>query len=59
MTVAEFIEKLSKMPQNAEVQYYDGDNGWTEPSVEFGKFPVCIYNPHSNETWVGVNISGG
>ena len=28
MTVKELVKKLNKMPQNAEVMYFDGDNGW-------------------------------
>lgn len=35
MTVKELIKKLQKMPQDAEVMYYDGDNGWVTPSVEY------------------------
>lgn len=45
MTVKELIKELEKMPQNAEVMYYDGDNGWTTPSeICFGKFPVSVYH---------------
>lgn len=29
MTVKQLRAKLEKMPQDAEVEYYDGDNGWT------------------------------
>lgn len=29
MTVKELREKLSDMPQDAEIVYYDGDNGAT------------------------------
>ena len=32
MTVEELIKELEKMPQDVEVMYYDGDNGWTSPS---------------------------
>lgn len=45
MTVAELIKELEKMPQDAEVLYYDDDNGWTSPSnIEYGKFPVSMYD---------------
>ena len=42
MTVADLIKELEKQPQNAKVMYYDGDNGWTTPSVEY-----LINPPHS------------
>lgn len=29
MTVKELINELNKMPLDAKVMYYDGDNGWT------------------------------
>ena len=46
MTVGELIKKLEKMPQDADVMYYDGDNGWTSPSnIRYGKFPISIYHP--------------
>ena len=33
------------MPQNEEVMYYDGDNGWTSvSSVRYGKFSVSRYH---------------
>lgn len=35
MQVKEFIEILQKMPQDAEVIYYDGDNGWCTPRPEY------------------------
>ena len=35
MKVKELIEKLKKMPPNAEVMYYDGDNGLCTPEVEY------------------------
>ena len=45
MTVAELIKELEKMPQNEEVMYYDGDNGWTSvSSVRYGKFSVSRYH---------------
>lgn len=58
MTVKQFIKKLEKMPQDAEVMYYDGDNGWTTPSdVQYGKFLISIY--HKNLGYVEcVNITG-
>ena len=44
MTVKELIKELEKQPQNAEVMYYDGDNGWTTPSVEYlSNPPHCYY----------------
>ncbi len=57
MTVKELIEKLKKMPQDAEVMYYDGDNGWTSPSdIVYGKFPVSIY--HDSGTIECVDLTG-
>lgn len=45
MTVKELIKVLEKMPQDAEVMYYDGDNGWTTPSnIQYGKFPISCYH---------------
>lgn len=35
MQVKELIKILQKMPQDAEVIYYDGDNGWRTPCPEF------------------------
>lgn len=34
MTVKELIAMLEEMPPNAEVIYYDGENGWCTPNVE-------------------------
>ena len=58
MTVEELIKELEKMPQDAEVMYYDGDNGWTTPSdIEYGKYPVSFY--HKGLGCIEcVNISG-
>ena len=45
MTVKELIKILQKMPQDAEVMYYDGDNGWTTPSnIQYGNFPISCYH---------------
>lgn len=57
MTVAELIKELEKMPQDAEVMYYDGDNGWTSPyNIRYGKFPVSMYH---NLGWIEcVDITG-
>jgi hypothetical protein len=35
MTVNELIARLKKMPPDAEVIYYDGDNGLCTPNVEY------------------------
>lgn len=35
MKVNELIKILQKMPQDAEVIYYDGDNGWCTPRPEY------------------------
>lgn len=35
MKVKELIKILQTMPQDAEVIYYDGDNGWCTPRPEF------------------------
>lgn len=48
MTVKQLMKELSKMPQNAQVIYYDGDDGAT--SVESVAPEGCvIINPHSRE----------
>ena len=45
MTVKELIEKLKKMPPNAEVIYHDGDNGWCTPRVEYiTEYPNYVYS---------------
>lgn len=39
MTVKQLQKELSKMPQDAEVIYYDGDNGATSVNeVEYRKY---------------------
>ena len=43
MTVAELIKELEKQPQDVEVMYYDGDNGWTTPGVEYISNPPYSY----------------
>lgn len=43
MTVKELIKELKKQPQNAEVMYYDGDNGWVTPNVEYIPEPPRSY----------------
>lgn len=35
MKVKDLIKQLQKMPQDAEVIYYDGDNGWCAPSPQY------------------------
>lgn len=45
MTVKELINQLEKMPQDAKVIYFDGDNGWCEPKVEFTT--KYLKNPYS------------
>ena len=54
MTVKELVKKLNKMPQSAEVMYFDGDNGWM--TVESCKYQtevrVYAYNP-CNDTMKG------
>jgi hypothetical protein len=35
MTVKELITMLEKMPPDAEIIYYDGDNGLCSPNVEY------------------------
>ena len=35
MKVKELIEILQKMPQDAEVIYHDGDNGWSAPCPQY------------------------
>lgn len=35
MQVKELIEILKKMPPDAQVIYYDGDNGWCAPSPQY------------------------
>ena len=57
MTVEELIKELEKMPQDVEVMYYDGDNGWTSPSnIRYGKFSVSRY--HKLGYVECVNITG-
>lgn len=43
MTVKELIQELKKQPQNAQVMYYDGDDGWTTPGVEYIPDPPYSY----------------
>lgn len=47
MTVKELIKKLNKMPQNAEVMYFDGDNGWmtVENCNHQTEVQIYAYNP--------------
>lgn len=35
MKVKDLIKQLQKMPQDAEVIYHDGDNGWSTPSPQY------------------------
>jgi len=50
MKVKELIQLLMKMPQDAQVMYYDGDDGWVTPNVEYIKNAKrYAYNP-SQET---------
>ena len=50
MTVKELIQLLTKMPQDAKVMYYDGDDGWVTPSVEYVKNAKRYVYSQSNET---------
>lgn len=50
MTVKELIQLLTKMPQDAKVMYYDGDDGWVTPSVEYVKNAKRYAYSQSNET---------
>ncbi len=45
MTVKQLQERLSKMPQDVEVMYYDGDNGPTFVNEVDYETSVVIY-PH-------------
>lgn len=48
MTVKQLIKELSKMPQNAQIIYYDGDNGATTiESAEHEDY--IIINPYCQE----------
>lgn len=50
MTVKELIQLLTEMPQDAKVMYYDGDDGWVTPNVEYVENAKrYAYNP-STET---------
>lgn len=42
MKVKELIERLEKLPADAEVVYFDGDNGWVKPEVEYTT-QLCKY----------------
>lgn len=45
MTVKELIKQLEKMPQDLPVYYYDSDNGWCTPQIQYIKNAVKnIYN---------------
>ena len=47
MKVKDLIKQLQKMPQNANVMYYDGDNGWVTPSIEVRENPpVSGWHPN-------------
>lgn len=47
MKVKDLIKQLQKVPQNADVMYYDGDNGWVTPSIEVRENPpVSSYHPN-------------
>lgn len=59
MIVAELIEFLKTVPQDVEVKYYDGDNGWTDVEPEFREnFPISYYFPPKDDTptWKGVSL---
>lgn len=47
MTVKELINELNKMPADAEVMYYDGDNGWitVEECTHETEVVKQIYSP--------------
>ena len=56
MTVKELIKELQKMPQEVQVMYYDGDNGWVTPSVEYiSNAPYSYY--HKNGPKIGPVVS--
>lgn len=59
MTVRELIAELIKMPQNEKVLYYDGDNGWTEPKVEYIKnAPRSYYHLKGEKIGSIVSLTG-
>jgi hypothetical protein len=47
MTVKELIKELDKMPQDARVVYYDGDNGWSE--IDEVQYLTELKNPYQNK----------
>lgn len=48
MKVKDLIKILQKMPQDAEVIYHDGDNGWVTPRPEYiTEYREYIYAPKS------------
>lgn len=50
MTVKALIKELQKMPQDATIKYYDGDNGWTTVMACSYQERIIdsIYNPNPN-----------
>ena len=55
MTVRELIKELQKMPQDTKVMYYDGDNGWVTPSVEY--IPNAPYSYYHKGRSIGPVVS--
>ena len=48
MKVKELVEILQKMPQDAEVIYFDGDNGWCVPCPQYiTEYQEYVYAPSS------------
>ncbi len=46
MKVKDLIKQLQKMPQNVDVLYFDGVDGWVTPSIEVRENPpVSFYHP--------------
>ena len=44
MKVKELVQILQKMPQDAEVIYHDGDNGWCAPCPQYiTEYPKYVY----------------
>jgi hypothetical protein len=48
MTVQQLIKQLSKMPHDAQVIYYDGDNGATTVESAMHEDGI-VTNPYSRE----------
>lgn len=48
MTVKELIERLKKMPQDAQVEYPDANN-WENYTVDFVR--SMTHNDYNEESW--------